>query len=135
MGVERKGMSLEEALSATTVNAATKRDVKVYRVFGPLFFGSAASFAELFDPKNDPATVIIDFMESRVVDHSGLQAIEALAARYRANGKTLKLRHLSKDCRALLTRAGQLIEASPDDPSYGVAVDYGLELGRLNAGH
>ncbi|HEY8594837.1 MAG TPA: SulP family inorganic anion transporter, partial [Devosiaceae bacterium] len=76
-------------MRATTVNAPSDPDVKVYRVHGPLFFGSVASFAELFDPKKDPATVVVDFMESRVVDHSGLQAIEALAARYNAIGKTL----------------------------------------------
>ncbi len=122
-------------MRATTVNEPTDKDVKVYRVSGPLFFGSVASFNELFDPKNDPATVIIDFMESRVVDHSGLQAIDALAAKYQANGTTLKLRHLSKDCKELLTRAGQLVEPNPDDPSYGVAVDYDLQHGRLSTGH
>lgn len=122
-------------MRATTVNEARNKEVKVYRLYGPLFFGSVASFSELFDPRNDPATVIIDFMESRVVDHSGLQAIDALAAKYQAHGTTLKLRHLSKDCKELLTRAGQLVEPEPDDPSYGVAVDYGVKLNRLSTGH
>jgi len=122
-------------MRATTVNEPTAKNVKVYRVFGPLFFGSVASFNELFDPEKDPDTVIIDFLESRVVDHSGLQAIDALAEKYQAHGTTLKLRHLSPDCKALLTRAGQLVEPDPSDPSYGVAVDYNLRLGRLNTGH
>jgi len=122
-------------MRATTVNEPTDKNIKIYRVYGPLFFGSIASFNELFNPEQDPETVIIDFMESRVVDHSGLQAIDALAEKYQAHGTTLKLRHLSKDCKELLARAGQLIEPDADDPSYGVAVDYDLELGRLNAGH
>ncbi len=122
-------------MRATTVNEPSVKNVKVYSVFGPLFFGSVASFNELFDPENDPETVIIDFMDSRVVDHSGLQAIDALAAKYQAHGTTLKLRHLSKDCRELLARAGQLVEPEPDDPSYGVAVDYGVNFGRLSTGH
>ena len=122
-------------MRATTDNEPSDKNVKIYRLFGPLFFGSIASFNELFHPEDDPETVIIDFMESRVVDHSGLQAIDALAEKYQAHGTTLKLRHLSADCKELLARAGQLIEPEADDPSYGLAVDYDLELGRLNAGH
>lgn len=122
-------------MRATTDNAPADKNVKIYRLSGPLFFGSVASFNELFDPEKDPETVIIDFMESRVVDHSGLQAIDALAGKYQAHGTKLKLRHLSPDCKELLARAGQLIEPEADDPSYGLAVDYDLEHGRLHAGH
>jgi SulP family sulfate permease len=122
-------------MRATTVNEPSQKNVKIYRLQGPLFFGSVASFNALFDPENDPETVIIDFMESRVVDHSGLQAIEALAVKYLEHGTTLKLRHLSADCKELLSKAGQLIEPNADDPSYGVAVDYGVQHGRLGAGH
>lgn len=122
-------------MRATTVNEASAPDVKIYRVFGPLFFGSVESFSAIFDPENDPKTVVIDFMESRVVDHSGLQAIDALAMRYQDNGTTLKLRHLSNDCKLLLDKAGQLIEPEADDPSYGIAVDYDVQEGRLSAGH
>lgn len=122
-------------MRATTVNEASNPDVKIYRVFGPLFFGSVESFSTIFDPENDPKTVVIDFMDSRVVDHSGLQAIDALAMRYQDNGTSLKLRHLSNDCKLLLNKAGQLIEPESDDPSYGIAVDYDVQQGRLSAGH
>jgi SulP family sulfate permease len=122
-------------MRATTDIEPTHKDVKIYRLFGPLFFGSVESFSELFDPENDPETVIIDFLESRVVDHSGLQAIDALAERYQKAGTGLKLRHLSKDCQALLNRAGQLVEPDSSDPSYGVAVDYAIRHGQLNTGH
>lgn len=122
-------------MRATTVNEPSQQNVKIYRVQGPLFFGSIESFNALFDPENDPETVIIDFMESRVVDHSGLQAIEALAVRYLEHGTVLKLRHLSPDCKELLHKAGQLVEPNSDDPSYGVAADYGVQSGRLGSGH
>ena len=108
---------------------------KVYHVAGPLFFGSAQSFAGLFSPRNDPDRVIIDFKESRVADHSGLAAIDALAGRYAARGKDLRLRHLSPDCERLLQTAGQLIEHAPDDPDYPVAADYGVRVGRTDTGH
>ncbi|VAV96906.1 Sulfate permease [hydrothermal vent metagenome] len=98
---------------------------KIYKLSGPLFFGSVASFNELFNPKNDPDDVIVDFMDSRVLDHSGLQAIDALAERYETAGKKLHLRHLSTDCRRLLDKARKIVEVSViEDPDYGVAVDY-----------
>ncbi|WP_298916694.1 SulP family inorganic anion transporter [uncultured Algimonas sp.] len=108
---------------------------KVYKIEGPLFFGSAEGFAELFTVKDDPDTVIVDFVDSRVVDQSALQAIEGVAAKYEAAGKTLQLRHLTRDCHQLLNRAGQLMVDSDDDPDYGLAVDYGVRLGRLGSGH
>ena len=115
----------------------TKQDEegKLYRVEGPLFFGSAQGFAALFDPEADPDLVISEFADSRVWDHSGLAAIDTLASRYAALGKDLRLRHLSADCRRLLTTAGQLIEPQPDDPDYGIAADYGVRVGRTGGGH
>ncbi|MDJ0921094.1 MAG: SulP family inorganic anion transporter [Henriciella sp.] len=107
----------------------------VYEIEGPLFFGSTDGFAELFDPDQDPDVVIVDFMRSRVVDQSALQAIEDLAAKYEAKGKTLRLRHLSSDCHKLLTRAGQLMVDSEDDPDYALAVDYGVRTGIFGGGH
>lgn len=103
----------------------SKRGYKAYLIEGPLFFGSVESFNNLFDPAGDPDHVVVDFAESRVVDHSGLQAIDTLAERYSKAGKLLHLRHLSEDCKALLHKAGSMVEQAPDeDPHYGVAVDY-----------
>ena len=124
--------------NATRIHAIaedTPEGAKVYRVQGPLFFGSADGFAELFDPKADPDTVIVDFKESRVVDQSALSAIESMAAKYQAAGKRLQLRHLSKDCHQLLTKAGSLIVDSDDDPDYQIAADYGVKVGRLGGAH
>lgn len=102
-----------------------KAGQKIYELHGPLFFGSITSFQELFDPKNDPNEVIVDFLDSRVWDHSGLQAIDALAERYKNAGKKIKLRHLSQDCQSLLSKAGNRVEvSSAEDPEYGIAVDY-----------
>ncbi|MBJ3762753.1 SulP family inorganic anion transporter [Maribius pontilimi] len=113
----------------------TEDGAKIYAIDGPLFFGSAEGFSELFDPENDPDLVIVDFAASRVADQSALTAIEALAAKYEAAGKRLELRHLSRDCHYLLTKAGQLMTDSEDDPDYALAVDYGVRTGQLGAGH
>ena len=124
--------------NATRIHASARRTpegAKVYQIEGPLFFGSVDGFAEIFSPESDPGSVIVDFENSRVVDQSALQAIEALASKYEALGKTLQLRHLSHDCHRLLLRAGQLMVDSDDDPSYGLAVDYSVKTGSLGAGH
>lgn len=95
---------------------------KVYSLEGSLFFASAANFAGLFAPKDDPQHVVVEFGNSRVVDHSAIEAIDALAARYQQAGKTLHLRHLSPDCLELLGRAKDMVEVSEyDDPHYHIA--------------
>lgn len=115
--------------------SATEKGARVYEIEGPLFFGSASSFVELFDPQNDPEVTILDFMNSRVVDHSALQAIEAVAAKYQTAGKRLQLRHLTPDCHRLLTNAGQLMVDMDDDPHYAVAVDYDVRVGAMGGAH
>ncbi|CUH75775.1 SulP family inorganic anion transporter [Tropicibacter naphthalenivorans] len=110
---------------------ATPEGAKVYQVQGPLFFGSSDGFIELFNPSDDPSVVIVDFADSRVVDQSALQAIEAVAAKYETAGKSIQLRHLSRDCHKLLTKAGHLMIDSDDDPDYEIAVDYGVRTGIL----
>ncbi|WNC70408.1 SulP family inorganic anion transporter [Thalassotalea nanhaiensis] len=96
----------------------------VYDVNGPLFFGAISSFLEQFDPKSDSQDVIVEFKNSRVADHSAIEAIDTLAERYKSRGKTLHLRHLSAECRTLLTKAGDLVEVNYiEDPSYHVMSD------------
>ena len=112
----------------------TPEGARVYQVQGPLFFGSATGFVEMFKVDTDPREVIIDFADSRLVDQSALQAIEAVALKYADAGKRVQLRHLTRDCHKLLTKAGHLIVDSDDDPDYGVAVNYGVRTGILG-GH
>jgi len=95
---------------------------KVYEIWGPLFFGSISAFNEKFDVKNYPNSVEIDFVESRVSDHSALEAIFVLVEKYHNLGKKIKLKHLSEDCKVLLYKASpifhQIIEEDIDDPRY-----------------
>jgi SulP family sulfate permease len=112
----------------------TPEGAKVYQVQGPLFFGSASGFIEMFEVENDPSQVIVDFADSRVVDQSALQAIEALASKYKGVGKQVQLRHLTRDCHRLLTNAGHLMIDSDDDPDYEIATDYNVRTGILG-GH
>ena len=96
----------------------------MYELNGPIFFGSVKNFLDLFNPENDPDDVIIEFQNSRVADHSAIEAIDNLAEKYIKAGKTLHLRHLSPECRRLLKKAGNLVEVNVlEDPHYHVADD------------
>jgi len=98
---------------------------KVYEIWGPLFFGSIKTFNDKFDVKNDPQSVEIDFVESRVSDHSAIEAISNLVNKYKEEGKTIHLKHLSQDCKILLYKSSplfkEIIIEAIDDPRYHLA--------------
>jgi len=104
-----------------------KDGTKVYEIWGPLFFGSITAFNDKFDVKNDPDSVEIDFVESRISDHSALEAIFVLVEKYQAVGKKITLKHLSADCKVLLYKANpifhQVIEEDIEDPRYHLAAN------------
>jgi SulP family sulfate permease len=112
---------------ATHIHAKTHTDNdgwKVYEMEGPLFFGSVLHFKDLFDPKEDPQDVVIDFNESRIWDSSGLDALDNLADKYQEQGKTLHIRHISEECRNLMKKADKYVEMNVnEDPRYHVATD------------
>ncbi len=100
---------------------------KVYEIWGPLFFGSSQTFNSKFDPREDPQKVEIDFMESRVSDHSGIEALRNIANKYLDLGKEITLTHLSPECKQLLLKNNPefetIIRSSVEDPRYYVATD------------
>ncbi len=98
--------------------------IKHYEIYGPLFFGSVTLFNSKFDVANDPDEVIIDFKDSRIADQSAIEAINKLTEKYRSEGKTIHLRHLSQDCIKLVQRADEIVDVNVlEDPDYFVAVD------------
>lgn len=115
--------------SATRIRAKksiTEDGAKLYEIWGPLFFGSTTMFLDKFTPKEDPDLVIVDFLDSRIADHSGIEAVQKLTKRYLKLGKKVVLRHLSPDCRRVLDKAGTMIEVSiEEDPLYSVMTEEG----------
>ena len=98
---------------------------KVYEIWGPLFFGSITAFNDKFDVKNDPQSVEIDFIESRISDHSAIEAIFNLVTKYKEEDKKIHLKHLSEDCKILLHKSSpifkEVILDAIDDPRYHLA--------------
>ena len=113
--------------SAKRIRARTYIDdngIKHYEIYGPLFFGSVMAFSEKFNAAKDPQHVIVDFKESRIADMSAIEALNVLTRKYTEAGKTIQLKYLSEDCRALLKNAEAVIEVNIiEDPTYKLAVD------------
>lgn len=98
--------------------------VKHYEIYGPLFFGSIAAFLEKFDVVSDPNNIVIDFKESRIVDHSAIEALNKITERYSRLGKFVTLKYLSEDCKILLKNASSLVEVNYwEDPKYKLVSD------------
>jgi len=108
------------------IHATIKQDDekrRVYKLEGPLFFASVTSFAEQFNITEDPDEVILDFKDARVMDSSGAEAIDAITEKYKKAGKKITLRHLSNDCKKVLTTAGPFCTYEEDDPTYKIAIN------------
>ena len=111
----------ESAKRIRARNYIDENGIKHYEIYGPLFFGSVAAFAEKFDIQNDPNHVIIDFKESRVSDMSAIEALNNLTKKYNQLDKVIELEHLSPDCRQLLKNADAVIKVNViEDPNYKV---------------
>jgi sulfate permease, SulP family len=112
----------EHAKNIRVTASIDETGTKTYVLNGSLFFASISAFQGLFTPKEDPKDVVIDFKDAKVVDHSALEAIDALAAKYVAAGKTLHLKHLSPDCLEILDNAKGMVEVNVlEDPTYHIA--------------
>ncbi len=119
--------SWENALRIRARKRIKEDGTKVYEIWGPLFFGSTQMFVSKFDVKGDPKNVEIDFIESRVSDYSGIEAISGIVEKYEKEGKKITLKHLSSDCKKLLNKSDKkyrsIILEEIDDPRYYVVAD------------
>jgi SulP family sulfate permease len=107
-----------------TANVSTDDNSKIYSVNGALFFANVNNFQAIFEPKNDPKMVIVDFKNSRITDHSAIEALDKLAERYKKVDKELHLQHLSAECLELLQSAKELVDVDvKSDPHYHIADD------------
>ena len=97
---------------------------KIYDFDGPLFFGSVTSFNEQFDLSHDPKSIVLDFKNCRVMDISGVEAIDAITKKYQEADKSIKIRHLSDECKNIMNNAKQFCTYEEDDPKYKVAYNY-----------
>lgn len=102
------GFAWEKSKKIESTTVKNLDSGKTYVINGPLFFGSVQSFTELFDVVNDPKRIIVDFANSKVYDHSAVEAIKSLSAKYQSFGKSLEITNLSDECQTALRKAKYL---------------------------
>jgi len=82
---------------------------KIYKLSGPLFFASVASFIDFFDVTGDPEHIIIDFKQSHAWDHSGVEALGKILRTYEEAGKRVTIIGLNEASEGLVAQIGLAI--------------------------
>jgi len=98
---------------AKVIEVTASKDTKGWKIYslkGTLFFASIKNFNELFNIKEDPSEIVIDFSQSKVADHSALMAISNLAKKYKLEGKKLHLINISSDCLEVIEDAKNMVD-------------------------
>ena len=93
-----------------SVNTETSDTEKIYHLNSDLFFGAVASFEGVFDIKNDPKTVVIDFKNSEIKDMSALESLFKITNKYASLDKVLYLKNLNENSKKRVEKAKPVIE-------------------------
>ena len=93
-----------------SVNTETNGTEKIYHLNSDLFFGAVASFEGIFDIKNDPKTVVIDFKNSEIKDMSALESLAKMTNKYASLDKVLYLKNLNENSKKRVEKAKPIIE-------------------------
>mmetsp|Transcript_12812 Transcript_12812/g.19151 ORF Transcript_12812/g.19151 Transcript_12812/m.19151 type:complete len:585 (+) Transcript_12812:49-1803(+) len=80
------------------VNGKRVNDVKYVHVRGSIFFSSTRKFVNMFNIAEDPTTVILDFKDALIIDHSAVAAIQGLSHRYALAGKRIIILNIQQKC-------------------------------------
>ncbi|CAN5368695.1 SulP family inorganic anion transporter [soil metagenome] len=99
---------------ARTVDAEGRT---VYRPRGHVFFASVQGFSRAFEPREDSQETLLDLSEAHLHDHSALQAVHALTARYEGLGKRLVLTNVLPDAQILLSRGSGTFAIVAEEPA------------------
>ena len=93
-----------------SVNTENNGAEKIYHLNSDLFFGAVASFEGIFDIKNDPKTVVIDFKNSEIKDMSALESLAKMTNKYASLDKVLYLKNLNENSKKRVEKAKPVIE-------------------------
>ena len=93
-----------------SVNTETSGSEKIYHLNSDLFFGAVASFEGIFDIKNDPKSVVIDFKNSEIKDMSALESLAKMTNKYASLDKVLYLKNLNENSKKRVEKAKPVVE-------------------------
>ncbi|KAL7485538.1 hypothetical protein ACHAW6_011140 [Cyclotella cf. meneghiniana] len=109
MLVKREGHVYKDAAGVKHADDAGDEEivmVKYVHVKGSIFFGSARHFINMFSVGDDPQTIVIDFKDALIIDHSAVAAIGGITHRFSKVGKRVLLINLPHKSHGRLHRTG-----------------------------
>jgi len=86
------------------INGKRANGVKYVHVRGAIFFSSTRKFVNMFHIAEDPDTIILDFKDALIIDHSAVAAIQGLTHRYGLAGKLVILTNVKPKCAGRMHR-------------------------------
>jgi len=95
------------------VEKRLNESLNVYKVYGEVFFNSAAKFVEQFDYKEVVDKVVIDLSRAHFWDISAVSALDKVILKFRREGTQVKLIGLNKASETMVDRFG--IHDKPDE--------------------
>jgi sulfate permease, SulP family len=88
------------------MNVAAGRDIQIYEMSGPLFFGAATAFKQaLSDIANRPRVIILRMGRVPAIDATGLRTLADIVHRFRREGTLVILSELHAQPRHALERS------------------------------
>jgi len=80
------------------INGKQVDGVKYVHIRGAIFFSSTRKFVNMFHIAEDPDTMILDFKDALIIDHSAVAAIQGLTHRYSLAGKHVIIMNIQPKC-------------------------------------
>jgi SulP family sulfate permease len=94
-----------------------------FNIEGVIFFYTAKQFLNQIAIENGVTHLILDFKNAKILDKTGIEAIDSLVQRYEKKSVSVTLKHLSAECKKELQYGSFCCMYSEDDPSYKLALD------------
>ncbi|MGG4552847.1 SulP family inorganic anion transporter [Paenibacillus humicus] len=109
IGVLLSALIFAWRMAKIRITSEERADFKQYTVKGQMFFGTVSGFLNEFDVSDDPKHIVIDFTGSHVWDHSAVQAISKVIAKYQEQGKKVQIVGLNSESSELVDRVGLFV--------------------------
>lgn len=109
IGVLLSALIFAWRMAKIRITSEERADFKQYTVKGQMFFGTVTGFLDEFNVSDDPKHIVIDFTGSHVWDHSAVQAISKVIAKYQEQGKKVQIVGLNRESSELVDRVGLFV--------------------------
>jgi sulfate permease, SulP family len=106
----------DELRDGDELNVAAGRDIQIYEINGPLFFGAAAAFKQaLADIAQRPKVIILRMGRVPAIDATGLRTLGDIVHRFRRDGTLVVLSELHTQPRQALERSPVLDDVGEEN--------------------